>query len=184
VVTSTKQMNGTGGDDQLLGTSGVDQVKGNAGDDVLLGYAGNDSLDGGVGNDTLDGGAGNDLLAGGKGADLFVSSFGDLLVAIPPEGTTEAHIALYLGDDVVTDFQLGVDHLQMLSGSTPVALTVDQLAQTLKLTETDVNGDGKVDTVITVDYVDASGIHWTDDTSSITLLGVSGASVAALYGSA
>jgi Ca2+-binding RTX toxin-like protein len=181
-LSSEKQINGTGADDQLSGTSGADQIKGNAGNDVLMGYAGNDWLDGGVGNDTLDGGAGNDTLTGAKGADLFVSSFGDLLVAIPPEGTTEAHIALFLGYDVITDFELGTDHLQMLAGSTPTALTVEQLSPVLKLTESDVNGDGHVDTVITIDYVDAAGVHWTDETSGITLLGVSGASVASLYG--
>jgi Ca2+-binding RTX toxin-like protein len=183
-LTSGNKINGTGGDDQLQGTSGADQIKGNAGNDVLAGYAGDDSLDGGVGNDTLDGGAGNDTLVGGKGADVFVSSFGDLLTEIPPEGTTETQIHLFLGYDVITDFELGTDHLQVLAGSNPVAMTVDQVSQFLKLTEADVNGDGKADTVVTVDYYDASGVHWTDDTTSITLLGVSGGTVAQLFASA
>lgn len=178
---ASKQINGTGADDQLQGTSGADQIKGNAGNDMLLGLAGNDDLDGGVGNDTMDGGAGNDLLSGGKGADLFISSFGDILVSIPPEGTTEAHIHLFLGDDVISDFELGTDHLQMLAGSSPVVVTLDQLTQKLMLTETDTDGDGKLDTVVTIDYVDEYGVHYTDDTSSITLLGVSGASIAQLY---
>ena len=181
MASNTKQINGSGGDDQLQGTSGADQIKGNAGNDVLLGLAGNDELDGGVGNDTMDGGTGNDSLSGGKGADLFVSSFGDLLVALPPEGTTEALIHLRLGDDVISDFELGTDHLQMLAGSNPTVVSLDQLTQKLKLTEADTNGDGKMDTVVTIDYVDEYGIHYTDDMSSITLLGVSGATIAQLY---
>lgn len=180
MASSTKFINGSGGNDQLLGTSDADAIKGNAGNDVLLGYAGNDSLDGGVGDDTLDGGFGNDTLTGDKGADLFVSSFGPLLVMIPPEGTTEAQIHLFLGHDVVTDFELGTDRLQILDSGN--AMPVDSLQNVLKLTTVDVNADGKLDTVLTIDYIDASGVHYTDDTSSITLLGVSGATIAQLYG--
>jgi hypothetical protein len=38
------------------------------------------------------------------------------------------------------------------------------------------------DVITDFDYYDAPGVHWTDDTTGITLLGVSGVSVAALYG--
>jgi Ca2+-binding RTX toxin-like protein len=180
--TNMKRVVGTGADDQLTGSEQGDLVMGAAGNDVLLGLNGNDELLGGAGDDEIDGGAGNDLLAGGNGADLFVSSFGDLISTIPPEGTTEGYIALYLGDDVITDFELGVDHLQVRAGSNPVVLTADFLSQFLTLTETDADGDGKLDTVIHVDYIDAeTGIHMTDPTSSITLLGVTGATVQDLF---
>ncbi|HSI52369.1 MAG TPA: hypothetical protein VK981_00285 [Ramlibacter sp.] len=178
MANTTKTISGTGADDNLQGTAGADVIKGNAGDDLLFGLAGDDRLVGGSGNDELDGGRGSDELSGDNGADLFVFSFGDLLVSIPPEGTTEAHISLDFGHDVVTDFQIGVDHLQVRAGSDPVVLTLAQLAEKLLLTQVDVNGDGTQDTLITIDYIDAeTGIHWTDDTSSITLLGVTATSV-------
>jgi hypothetical protein len=182
LAANTKHIVGTGAHDLLQGTAADDRITGAAGDDVLLGLAGNDALSGGVGNDELDGGQGSDELAGGQGADLFVFSFGDLITSLPSEGATEAHIILELGNDVVQDFQLGVDHLQVRAGSVPMVVTIAQLAQVLMLTQTDVDGDGTVDTVINVDYIDATtGVHWSDPTSSITLLGVSGATVEELF---
>lgn len=179
--TDTKLV-GTGADDQLQGTAGADVLMGVAGNDVLLGLAGDDRLVGGVGDDELDGGRGSDALAGGHGADLFVFSFGDIISSLPPEGTTEAHIVLQLGHDVISDFELGVDRLQVRAGENPVVLTPAELSQMLMLTQADVDGDGALDTVITIDYVSAaSGIHWTDPSSSITLLGVSGATVEGLF---
>ena len=76
---------------------------------------------------------------------------------------------------------MGVDHLQVRAGSNPVVLTPAQLSQVLTLTQAEVNGDGTMDTVVNVDYVDATGVHWTDPTSSITLLGVSGATIGELF---
>jgi Ca2+-binding RTX toxin-like protein len=181
LATSTKHIAGTGADDRLQGTSDADSIKGNAGNDVLFGLMGDDTLDGGTGNDVLDGGRGSDTLAGGNGADLFVSSFGDLISSLPAEGQTEAQINLYLGHDVVTDFVPGMDHLQMLAGSNPVVVTIAQLQAMMTVTQADVDGDGRQDTVLNIDYFDAAGVHWTDSTSSITLLGVSGGTIETLY---
>jgi Ca2+-binding RTX toxin-like protein len=178
LANTNKTINGTGADDNLQGTAGADVIKGNAGDDLLFGLGGNDRLIGGSGNDEIDGGRGNDILSGDNGTDLFVFSFGDLLTSLPPEGATEAHISLDFGHDVVTDFQMGSDQLQVRAGSNPVVLTLAQLAEKLLLTQADVDGDGTQDTVITIDYIDAqTGIHWTDETSSITLLGVTATTV-------
>jgi Ca2+-binding RTX toxin-like protein len=175
-----KRVVGTGADDQLAGSAFDDLMMGAAGNDVLLGLEGNDELIGGAGNDEIDGGQDSDLLSGGNGADLFVSSIGQLISTIPPEGTTEANIALYLGNDVITDFELGVDHLQVRAEYIGV-LNAEYLGQVLTLTETDTDADGKLDTVINVDYIDAGGIHWTDVTTSITLLGVTGATMQDLF---
>jgi Ca2+-binding RTX toxin-like protein len=181
MAADTKSIVGTGADDQLQGTASDDLMMGAAGNDVLLGLAGNDRLVGGVGDDVLDGGRGSDTLSGGHGADLFVFSFGDLITSLPPDGVTEAQIHLELGHDLVQDFEVGVDHLQVRAGSDPVVVTPSQLSQVLKLTQVDVDGDGTQDTVINVDYVDTNGVHWTDPTSSITLLGVSGATALELF---
>lgn len=182
MATDTKPIVGTGADDQLQGTAGADLMMGAAGNDVLFGLAGDDRLAGGVGDDELDGGRGSDALSGGHGADLFVLSYGDLISSLPPEGTTEAQIRLDLGHDVIADFQIGVDRLQVRAGENPVVVTHAQLSQVLMLTQTDIDGDGTLDTMINIDYVDAStGVHYTDASSSITLLGVSGATVEVLF---
>ncbi|MGB7416334.1 MAG: M10 family metallopeptidase C-terminal domain-containing protein, partial [Thermosynechococcaceae cyanobacterium] len=56
---------------------------------------GDDLLIGGLTNDILRGEDGNDTLTGGAGADTFVFGFGDL------------------GADVITDFQNGIDLLDV-----------------------------------------------------------------------
>lgn len=78
------------GDDDVDGGAGNDVLMGGAGNDVLYGGAGNDELSGGSGDDVLAGGSGNDVLTGGSGADTFVFTAG-------------------AGQDVVTDFQAGID---------------------------------------------------------------------------
>ena len=79
---------GTAGNDTLNGTSGT------AANDVLYGGDGDDRLSGLDGNDVLIGGAGVNIMTGGAGADLFVLS----------PGATR---------DTITDFELGVDRIDM-----------------------------------------------------------------------
>ena len=74
-------MTGGAGNDALFGGSGADIINGNNGDDVINGDGGNDKLTGGTGNDTMTGGA---------GADNFYFVSGD-------------------GQDVITDFEIGID---------------------------------------------------------------------------
>lgn len=95
---------GTLGADQILGStagnalagmSGDDLLQGRAGHDVLLGNVGNDLLQGGIGDDVLNGGYGWDVLSGGFGADTFAFN-----------GRERAH-------DIVSDFQDGLDRLDL-----------------------------------------------------------------------
>ena len=111
---------GEGGADNLRGGNGDDLLLGGQGRDMLFGENGNDRLDGGIGNDRLEGGKGDDRLTGGDGSDLFV--FGK-------SG----------GADVITDFQLGVDHLQLVEG---VTLKSSAFA--------DVDHNGTMDLVLTL----------------------------------
>ena len=57
--------------------------------------AGHDKLSGGLGNDVLWGGSGNDTLTGGEGADTFLFKSGDS------------------GTAFITDFQIGIDKLDV-----------------------------------------------------------------------
>lgn len=91
-------LNGGAGNDTLLGQSGADTLLGRSGADRLSGGAGNDRLSGGVGNDILAGESGDDVLSGGAGRDRFQFSKGD-------------------GADRITDFQIGLDLIEIDSGA-------------------------------------------------------------------
>lgn len=78
----------------------------------LTGTAGNDLLIGDTGNDVLDGGPGADILTGGAGADLFILE--------APHGQALS------ATDLITDFQIGVDHLQLSGGISFASLTIVQ----------------------------------------------------------
>ncbi|HSV72020.1 MAG TPA: calcium-binding protein [Methylibium sp.] len=101
-------LNGTAGADTLTGGAPDDQIFGLGGNDSLSGGGGNDSIDGGDANDTLVGGDGNDTLIGGAGYDTLTGGAGADVFVINGPGPS-----LYYQDDVVTDFQLGTDRLDV-----------------------------------------------------------------------
>ena len=79
----------------IEGTEAVDLLTGDGGENYLFGYGGNDTLLGGDSDDILLGGLGDDTLTGGGGANIFRWQAGET------------------GHDVVTDFELGVDSLDL-----------------------------------------------------------------------
>lgn len=94
---------GMQGDDTLLGERGDDRLYGWAGDDTLLGGSKNDELYGGRGDDLLDGGWDDDLLNGGRGDDELTGGAGaDTFV-----------FGRNVGLDIVTDFELGTDRIDL-----------------------------------------------------------------------
>ena len=121
----TDQLSGMGGndlvlggtsDDILLGLGGADTLSGGGGSDLVSGGNGNDTLSGGNGHDTLLGGNGADTLAGGAGRDLVQGQKGnDVLEG----GGGRDTFAFNRGDgsDTITDFQLGIDHIQIGRGA-------------------------------------------------------------------
>lgn len=87
---------GGAGADRLFGGLSRDVLRGGADDDILLGGAGDDLLQGDAGNDVLIGGGGRDVATGGAGADRFVLEVG-------------------AGVDRITDFEVGVDMLDLIA---------------------------------------------------------------------
>ncbi|MFN4056549.1 MAG: calcium-binding protein [Roseinatronobacter sp.] len=101
-------LEGGSGRDLMLGGSGHDVMDGGSGNDTLLGGSGNDTLIGASGDDLLDGGSGNDELFGGSGADALIGGAGDDTLT----GGGGADVFVFadgFGNDVVTDFQNGLD---------------------------------------------------------------------------
>ncbi len=85
---------GGDGEDRLLGLGGADILNGGDGRDTLEGGYSTDTLNGGAGNDLIDGGPQDDILTGGEGQDTFVFS-------------------KFHSNDIITDFEVGVDLLYL-----------------------------------------------------------------------
>ena len=94
---------GHGGDDRLSDLDGRDLIRGGVGDDWLFGGDGNDRLYGGVGDDRLFGGGGNDKLHGGRGDDRLTGG----------DGNDRFVFDLHGGNDIVTDYAVGEDRLDL-----------------------------------------------------------------------
>lgn len=133
---------GRSGNDELRGEDGHDTIMGGTGKDLVVGGAGSDLLKGGGGGDRLVGNAGDDDIYGGKGRDKVYMgtgndtwwdddqvAFGDDLV-VGGAGNDVFHVGagndtmsggadadtFYFADlinnDIITDFELGVDALR------------------------------------------------------------------------
>jgi len=100
---------GNSNDNTHHGTNAADKLWGLGGDDKLFGEGGDDKLYGGSGDDRLYGGRGDDKLTGGSGHDTFVFS---------------KHNS---GKDVVTDFDVKKDVLQIAKGTNGIKKPADVL---------------------------------------------------------
>lgn len=88
--------------------SGLNELLiGSPGDDRIFGLGGSDTINGGAGNDLLYGDAGADLLTGGPGADVFAY-----------RGAADSPLS---GFDRITDFQTGVDKIDLRAIHTSAA---------------------------------------------------------------
>lgn len=143
--TGNNTMEGGNGNDLLVAGSNDDLMSGGANSDTLHAYAGNDVLFGGSGNDQLFGGDGNDRLNGEAGSDTLTGGTGSDVFT----GGGEADIFRFSGAsgvDVVTDFQLGVDKLD-ITGNLSVILS-----------KVVYDADSALVTLSTGNTVDLSGI--------------------------
>ncbi|NEP73092.1 MAG: vanadium-dependent haloperoxidase [Okeania sp. SIO2G4] len=114
---------GTDEDDDLIGTTANNLMYGNRGDDIIQSLDGNDLLHGGKGDDLLDGGlgddiiggqTGDDILTGGLGGDMFEFGFGD-------------------GDNIITDFEDGIDVIGLEDGLSFEQLTISQIGNDTRI---------------------------------------------------
>ena len=128
-------------DNMITGGSGNDQLTGGAGNDTLNGGDGNDKLFGGLGDDVLRGSPGSDTLIGDAGSDTFVFS-----------GTGG-------GQSFVTDFQLGIDHLDVREIG--LASWTDVLAH-LSTNSAGYATIANAGEVVTLQYVKPADLHATD----------------------
>lgn len=79
--------------------AGDDKAELSEDSDAFCGFAGNDTIDALGGDDTILGGYGGDEMTGGDGADVFVFD--------------DRHAGLGLARDIITDFETGVDMIDL-----------------------------------------------------------------------
>lgn len=152
------ELSGGTGSDWIHGGSGTDVIAGDAGNDTLLGGSGADVITGGDGYDALSGGSGGDTLEGGGQADTLTGGSGaDVFVF-----TAVSDSAIGAGEDVITDFETGIDLLDLqalasgmtlqigggLTGTGPSVRTAESGGDTMVFVDTD--GDGGSDLRVTL----------------------------------
>ncbi|NVJ97967.1 MAG: hypothetical protein HWE25_07440 [Alphaproteobacteria bacterium] len=96
------------GETDLTVTTSGSRIRGGNREDTIDGTAGGEEIDGRNGNDVIDGGAGNDTIKGGRDDDRFVMS----------DGT---------GNDIIEDFSLGDDILDLSGTNTTFSTLSDVL---------------------------------------------------------
>lgn len=119
--TGDDTINGQGGNDQITGGSGADSLNGGAGADTLIGQGGSDSIKGGGradmifaggGSDTIKAGGGDDMVRANGGRDFIDGGGGDDLL-FGGGGKDTFAFKNNSGDDIVRDFRLGKDMLDL-----------------------------------------------------------------------
>ena len=88
-------------------------IKGNNRNNVLTGTNANDTMDGRGGHDRIDGGAGDDVMNGGAGDDVLISNAGNDVMTGGSGADTFVIGPRTSGTITITDFQNGVDRIDL-----------------------------------------------------------------------
>jgi len=134
---------GTRRDDELIGTNANDLIHSGRGDDTIQGLDGNDLIHSGKGDDIINAGGGRDIIGSDKGDDIITGGTG---------ADTFDFRAGY-GDDIITDFEDGIDMIRLRGGlefedltiaqvGSDTSITTEELSITLQgVSATDISGD-------------------------------------------
>ncbi len=138
-ASTVQTIRGLDGNDTLVGMSGIDQLFGDDGDDTLNGGLNDDYLYGGRGDDMILGGEGADLLADSLGSNTMTGGNGADVFNFVPTGFINNNQAM--SDTTVTDFELGVDSLQVSSNATNIYLSGSSFETVVHVTQFYVDFD-------------------------------------------
>lgn len=111
-LTGADTIDGFGGNDQIDAGGGEDVVRAGDGDDIIIGGGGQDELFGDGGNDVITGGIGDDQLFGGDGDDVLNGELVNDTITTGAGADTVIFDADG-GNDRITDFEAGVDRLEI-----------------------------------------------------------------------
>ncbi|NEQ37747.1 MAG: calcium-binding protein [Okeania sp. SIO3I5] len=143
LITSNKIM-GTTADDQLIGTDATEYIHGFGGNDTIQGLDGNDLIHSGKGDDIIDAGAGRDVIGADKGDDIISGG----------TGADMFDFRVGFGNDIITDFENGIDLIRLRGGLTFENLTIAQVGSDTSITADELS--------ITLQGVAASDISGDD----------------------
>ena len=114
---------GTDESNNLIGTSANDFISGHRKGDLILGGDGNDLLYGGKGNDLVDGGAGIDIISGHRGDDVLIGR----------TGGDRFDFAADHGNNIIVDFEDGIDGIGLGNGLSFELLTISQIGNDTRI---------------------------------------------------
>ena len=126
----------------LLGTNNDDNFTETPENNLIYGSRGNDIISGGNGNNLLYAGKGNDLVDGGIGVDIICGDRGDDFL-IGGSGGDRFDFGFNDGNNIIADFEDGIDVIGLENGLTfeqlsisqsgnDIYISADQLSITLK----------------------------------------------------
>ncbi len=124
-TTTNDVIDGSNGGQTIYAGAGNDNVKAGTGVDTIFGGSGNDIITGNNGGDSIFGGSGNDIIFGGNGPDIIIGGHGDDQLTGNTEGSGSDTFVFNLNDDhdIITDFDLGLDFVQLNIGVSAAELT-------------------------------------------------------------
>ncbi|NEP86762.1 MAG: calcium-binding protein [Okeania sp. SIO2C2] len=133
----------TNDDDDLIGTSENSFIYGNKGDHTVQGLDGNDLLFGGKGDDTVDGGNGVDIIGGHRGDDILIGG----------PGGDRFDFGLGHGDNIIVDFEDGIDIIGLQGGLSVEQLTISQIGNDTRIStnQLSITLQGVEESVISID---------------------------------
>ena len=144
VVITPNTIIGTNNNDNLIGSLANDLIYGNRGEDTLLGNDGNDLLYGGKGNDIINGAAGADLIDGNFGDDILIGGVGG----------DRFNFSSNNGNNIITDFEDGIDVIGLGNGLNFQQLTISQIGNDTRISANQLS--------ITLQGVEESSININD----------------------
>lgn len=134
---------GDDGNDSIVGGGGSDEFHGGKGNDTITGDTGNDSIFGGDGFDSINSGNGADLVIAGNGRDSVVLGNGNDRFVDSNQGGVNGEDSItgglgadtfafktQIGLDEITDFQKGIDKLELTEALWGGGLTELQVVNT------------------------------------------------------
>jgi len=142
---------GSADSELILGNEGQDSISGGAGNDTLIGGKDKDFVDGGIGNDLVRGdldadivrgGDGNDSLFGGRGTDQLFGDAGDDFLSGDRDNDTLTGglgrdtfvLSTGGGLDVITDFEKGIDLIQLPADLNFDAISIQSIGSNAVIT--------------------------------------------------
>jgi len=137
----------------FIGTNENDSLVGAVANDLIYGNRSDDNVFANDGNDLIYGGKGKDLIDGGPGADLIYGNFDDDIL-IGGVGGDRFNFSSNDGNNIIIDFEDGIDVIGLGHGLNFGQLTISQIGNDTRISANQLS--------ITLQGVEESSINIDD----------------------